>query len=92
LYWGNPKQQGTKSWQALNVNGPCAIHFWNLKKKLPFTLKDIQQFQMNLLQCSCKPLDRLLVQQVSKLKNVKISSFVKDLLFLLITTPWKKCK
>jgi hypothetical protein len=27
LYWGNPKQQGTKSWQPLNMNGPCVIHF-----------------------------------------------------------------
>jgi hypothetical protein len=27
LYLGNPKQQGTKSWHALNINGPCAIHF-----------------------------------------------------------------
>jgi hypothetical protein len=27
LYWGKPKQQGTKSWQALNRNGPCAIYF-----------------------------------------------------------------
>jgi hypothetical protein len=31
LYWGNPKQQGIKSWQALNMNGPCAIQL--LKKK-----------------------------------------------------------
>jgi hypothetical protein len=27
LYSENLKHQGTKSWQALNINGPCAIHF-----------------------------------------------------------------
>jgi hypothetical protein len=27
LYWGKPKQQRIKSCQALNMNGPCAIHF-----------------------------------------------------------------
>jgi hypothetical protein len=59
--------------------------FEKLLKKLPFTLKNRQQFQMNLLQCSYKPLDMLLVQQASKLKNVEISSFVKDLLLLFIT-------
>jgi hypothetical protein len=45
------------------------------------------QFQMNLLQSSCKPLDKMLVQQANKLKNTKISSFVKELLLLFITTP-----
>jgi hypothetical protein len=65
LYWGNPKQQGTKSWQASNINGPCAIYFWIKKKKLPFRLKDSQQFQMNLLHCSCKPLDRRLIKQAN---------------------------
>jgi hypothetical protein len=27
LYWGNPKQQGIKSWQTLNMNDSCTIHF-----------------------------------------------------------------
>ncbi len=53
-------------------------------------MKDWQQFQINLLQCSCKPLDRLLVQQASKLKNTKISSFVKELLLLFIIALWEK--
>jgi hypothetical protein len=44
----------------------------------------------NLLQSSCKPLDRLLVQQTSLIHNIKISSFVKELLLLFITTLWEK--
>ncbi len=42
------------------------------------------------LQSSCKPLDMLLVQQISKLQNSKISSFVKELLLLFITASWEK--
>ncbi len=39
LYWENPKQQDTKSWQALNINGPCAIHFLNFFKKITFHIE-----------------------------------------------------
>ncbi len=35
-------------------------------------------------------MDKLFVQQASKLQNVEISSFVKELLFLFITALWEK--
>jgi hypothetical protein len=35
LYWGNPKQQGTKSWQALNINGPFFSLLKNFLKITP---------------------------------------------------------
>jgi len=40
--------------------------------------------------CNYGNKDRLLVQQASKLQNSEISSFVKELLFLFITTSWEK--
>jgi hypothetical protein len=123
VFWGKPKQQGTKSWQALNINGPCAIHFWTINKKITLHIEKLttttssqyessnyMKIKQKNITCSrkmlifkcimnynfkCNPLVSIWTcylynKQASKLKNIKISSFVKELLFLFIIAPWKK--